>query len=207
MSGRPARHVIVFVKAPRLGQVKSRLAAGIGALPALRFYRETTARIIRMLARDARWRTVLAITPDRARHGRFWDQKLARAEQGSGDLGRRMARAFDAMPPGPVVIVGSDIPELATRHIWAAFRALGRNDVVFGPARDGGYWLVGLKRTRPFPASLFERVRWSTEHALSDTRARVPRGYRISFLETLDDVDDRAAYLRWLDSRRSFHRR
>src|SRR5690348_11012637 len=103
MSRRPARHVVVFVKAPRLGQVKSRLALGIGALGALRFYRQTTTRLLRILVRDPRWRTVLATTPLRARQSRAWDARLACFDQGQGDLGRRMARAFEALPRGPAV--------------------------------------------------------------------------------------------------------
>jgi len=197
MSGGPTRHIVVFVKAPRLGQVKSRLAAGIGALPSLRFYREITARTLRALGREARWRTLVAATPLRALHGPFWDPRLSRLDQGPGDLGQRMARAFRALPPGPAIIVGSDIPELAARHVAAAFRVLGGHDAVFGPARDGGYWLVGLKRTRPLPAGLFEGVRWSSPQALADTRAGLPRRFSVALLETLEDVDDPESYRRW----------
>jgi uncharacterized protein len=200
MSGRALRHVVVFVKAPRLGEVKSRLAAGIGALPALRFYRVITARLLRRLARDSRWRTLVATAPTRARHGRFWDRQLRRLDQGEGDLGRRMARAFRALPPGPVVIVGSDIPSLEPRHAAAAFRALGKSDAVLGPARDGGYWLIGLKRMRPLPAGLFEGVRWSSPYALADTCASLPRRYSVALLETLEDIDDRESYGRWREA-------
>ena len=197
MSRPIARHVVVFVRAPRLGQVKSRLAAGIGALPALRFYREITARVLTILGRDPRWRTVVAITPPRARFDRFPERSLPRLDQGRGDLGRRMAYAFRVLPPGRTVIVGSDIPALAPRHIAAAFRALGNHDAVFGPARDGGYWLIGLKRSRPLPAGLFEGVRWSSPHALADTRANLPRWFSVMLLETLEDVDDDRSYRRW----------
>jgi uncharacterized protein len=197
MSVRPAQHVVVFVKAPRLGQVKSRLAAGLGALPSLRFYRETTARLLRRVGRDARWRTLIAVPPSGALHARFWDMSLPRLDQGSGDLGHRMARAFRALPPGPAVIVGSDIPDLAPRHVAQAFRALGRSDVVLGPAEDGGYWLIGLKRTRPMPLGLLEGVRWSSPHALADTRASLPRWFSVALLETLEDVDDDGSYRRW----------
>jgi uncharacterized protein len=196
-AARPSRYVVVFVKAPRLGQVKSRLAAGIGALQALRFYRETTARVLRRLGRDPRWRTLVAVAPSRALHGRFWDLRLSRLDQGAGDLGCRMARVFRALPPGPAIIVGSDIPDLAPRHIAAAFHALGSHDAVFGPAGDGGYWLVGLERTRPAPSGLFARVRWSSPHALADTRATLPRRFSVATLETLEDVDDRDGYRRW----------
>jgi uncharacterized protein len=169
-------------------------------LPALRFYREITARLLRTLGRDPRWRTVIATTPPRARHGRFWERRLQRLDQGKGDLGRRMARAFRALPPGPVVIVGSDIPALAAHHIVAAFRALGDHDAIFGPAADGGYWLIGLKRSRPLSEGLLEGVRWSSAHALADTRASLPRRYSVALLETLEDIDDRASYGRWRET-------
>jgi hypothetical protein len=69
--------------------------------------------------------------------------------------------------------------------------------VVLGPAEDGGYWLIGLKRTRPIPAGLFQGVRWSSPHALTDTRASLPRWFSVALLETLEDVDDAGSYRRW----------
>src|SRR5258708_20396389 len=106
----PSRHLVIFLRAPRLGRVKSRLAAGIGALAALRFYRLATARLLRRVARDRRWRCHVWITPDRApprppgRAPGLW------RGQGGGDLGRRMARVFRTLPPRPAVILGSDVP-------------------------------------------------------------------------------------------------
>lgn len=196
------RHLVVFLKAPRLGQVKSRLAADIGALAALNFYREASARLLRRLGRDRRWRLWLAATPRSALTAPFWDARVPRLDQGMGNLGDRMGRVFHELPPGQVVIIGSDIPEIAPRHIAAAFHALGNHDAVFGPATDGGYWLVGLRRRPRIPARLFEGVRWSSAHALLDTRASLPRRFDVALLKTLEDVDDGAAYARWL-SRRS----
>jgi uncharacterized protein len=196
---RRQRYLVVFVKAPRLGQVKSRLAVGIGALAALRFYRGTTARVLRRLGRDPRWRTLIAVTPTQALREPFWDPRLLRLDQGSGDLGQRMARVFRTLPPGPAVIVGSDIPDLAPRYVGAAFRALGTHDAVFGPARDGGYWLMGLRRSPRLPTGLFAGVRWSSPRALADTRASLPGRFRVALLETLEDVDDAEAYRRWRD--------
>ena len=97
------------------------------------------------------------------------------------------------MPPGPVVIIGTDIPDIRTRHIDQAFRALGTHDAVFGPANDGGYWLVGLKR-RPALKNIFACVRWSSEHTLADTRANLPAHWRVAELEVLTDVDDGDTY-------------
>lgn len=196
------RHLVVFAKAPRLGAVKRRLAAGIGALAALRFYRDNAARLLRRVARDRRWCCWIALTPDRAASGpRFWRVPCRRTGQGRGDLGRRMACPFAVLPPGPIVIIGSDIPDIAPRHIDAAFRLLGRADVVLGPATDGGYWLFGSRR-RPLPKPVFAGVRWSTEFALADTIATLPPRLKVGFAATLADVDDAASYWRWRKARR-----
>ena len=200
---RAARHLVVFLRAPRLGRVKSRLAAGIGALAALRFYRQATEGLLRRVARDRRWRCHIAITPDGAlRQKRPWCVAAPYRGQGSGDLGRRMARVFRDLPPGPAVIIGSDIPAIMPAHIAAAFRALGNHEAVFGPAADGGYWLVGLRRRPRVPRGIFQRVRWSSEHALADTLVTLPRGVTVAMLETLGDVDDAEGYRRWLNGRR-----
>jgi rSAM/selenodomain-associated transferase 1 len=193
----PQRHLVIFLRAPRLGRVKSRLAAGIGAPAALHFYRHTTERLLRRLTRDKRWRSTLAITPEREAQRQPWRMSASYRGQGSGDLGGRMARVFRALPPGPAVIIGSDIPAITPTHIAAAFRALGTHEAVFGPAADGGYWLVGLRRSPRVPQGLFEHVRWSSAHALADTLAGLPRGMTVRFLETLEDVDDAASHARW----------
>jgi glycosyltransferase A (GT-A) superfamily protein (DUF2064 family) len=107
-----------------------------------------------------------------------------------------MARPFAALPPGPVVIIGSDIPDIVPAHIMDAFRLFGLHDFVLGPAADGGYWLFGSRR-RPLPYGVFSGVRWSTEHALGDTLASLPKRARTAFAATLDDIDDVGAYRRW----------
>jgi glycosyltransferase A (GT-A) superfamily protein (DUF2064 family) len=108
-----------------------------------------------------------------------------------------MARVFRTLPHGSAVIIGSDIPAIASGHIAAAFRALGENDAVFGPATDGGYWLVGLGPRARRRRGLFASVRWSSEHALADTLESLPCGTSVAFLEMLEDVDDAEAYARW----------
>jgi uncharacterized protein len=194
---RSRRHLVIFAKAPRRGQVKRRLAAGIGDAAALRFYRLNAARLLHRVARDRRWRCWIAMTPDRAAAGpRFWRSNAVRVRQGSGDLGRRMTRPFAILPPGPVVIIGSDIPDVAPHHLVAAFRLLDAHDFVLGPATDGGYWLFGSRR-RPLPRGVFAGVRWSTEHALADTLASLPSRSRVALAATLDDIDNVVSYQRW----------
>lgn len=187
------KHLVLMSKAPRIGWVKSRLAQDIGLVKAWTFHRNTLFDTARKL-KDPRWRCWLSVTPDRAIYDtRMWPRGWDIVPQGDGDLGERMLLPWLALPPGPVVIIGSDIPGVTADHISAAFEALGENDLVFGPATDGGYWLVGAKR-RPRILNPFTDVRWSTEHALADTLANAPDGARIGFVETLSDVDDLRDY-------------
>ena len=182
------RWLVVMLKEPRPGRVKTRLGRGIGMVGAAWWFRHQTARLLRRLD-DPRWRLVLAVSPDReGMASRVWPGHLPRLPQGPGDLGDRMGRVFRTLPPGPALIVGADIPGITPAHIDRAFRALGSADAVFGPAPDGGYWLIGLKRTAADPAGLFAGVRWSTRHALADSRATLS-GRRVALIDPLRDVD------------------
>lgn len=187
-----------------MGRVKTRLAADIGPLAALFFYRKTLFEVTRKLASDRRWQCGLAVTPERAvfdeSPGGPWPQANFRMGQGSGDLGQRMGRVMEILPPGPVLIIGGDVPDIQAHHIADAFAALGRNDAVFGPAKDGGYWLVGVKR-RPVFSDIFQNVRFSTQHALADTIANLAPGQRHALLETLTDIDDGKDYRHWKKNR------
>jgi len=177
-----------MVKEPHPGRVKTRLGAGLGMTRAAWWFRHQSADLLRRVE-SPRWQTILAVSP--AHEGltsRVWPVHIPRIAQGSGDLGARMRRIFQRLPPGPTLIIGADIPGITRTQIGSAFRALGKNDAVFGPASDGGFWLVGLKRNRPVPNSMFAPVRWSSEYALSDTLATIP-GRSYSLIQTLDDVD------------------
>lgn len=194
---KPARHLIVFTRPARLGAVKTRLAAGIGAGEAWRFHRGSVRALLARAARNPRWRTWLAVPSEAIGEvDRSWPAGLKRLDQGRGDIGRRMAHAFDRLPPGPAVLIGGDIPAVRSHHIAAAFDALGRAEAVFGPAADGGFWLVGFAR-RARRLDPFTGVRWSSPHALADTLARLPKDVRVAFVETLEDVDDAVAHARW----------
>lgn len=191
-AGRWRRRVVVMVRDPVAGAVKTRLARGIGTARATGVYRHTSRNVIERLHADPRWETWLAVTPDDAIATSSWPANIPRRAQGNGDLGQRMQRVFDEMPPGPTIIVGTDIPEINSHRMAAAFDALGTADVVFGPAEDGGYWLIGLSREQRIPR-LFANVRWSSPHTLSDTRANIPH-LNTALMDVLDDVDDATAY-------------
>ncbi len=182
---------------PQVGVGKRRLARDVGDLAAWRFYRTALFSLLRRLGRDPRWRVLFAITPDVAAKS---SPKLPKAvqvvPQGRGDLGQRMGRMLSIAPRGPVVIVGSDIPDIDVHHLTQAFRLLGRRDWVFGPAADGGYWLVGASRRPSLKTPLpFDDVRWSSSETLSDTLSGL-RGASYGLLEQLEDIDSGADLLR-----------
>ena len=186
------RRLVIFAKSPEMGRVKTRLARDVGLVTATAWYRTTSRRVIADLSRDPRWDTYLAVAPDQA-SGSYknwqdiWPETVMRVPQGGGDLGTRLEAVFRWFPPGPILIVGSDIPGLTSGHVASAFKALGHSDAVLGPCQDGGYWGIGLRRLRA-ETDLFQDVRWSTSDTYSDTlKALQPR--RIQSLETLIDVD------------------
>jgi len=194
-----AELLIIFVKAPRAGQVKTRLAQEIGAEAACAAYRRLDEDLFRSLqALDC---VEVRYTPDDAREEiQPWLAKGWSAQpQGDGDLGTRLERAFDeAFAAGArrVVAIGSDCPEVNAADIGAAWEALQSSDAVIGPATDGGYWLIGLRGTQP---ALFRGMTWSTEGVLAETlkRARAA-GVLVEQLHALGDVDTADDWRRFL---------
>ncbi len=193
-------HLVIMARAPRLGRGKRRLARDIGPLAAQQFYRRSTGALLRRLSGQPFWRLWLAITPDPAGGAPrgLWPFAGELRGQGRGDLGARMGRLFQDLPPGPVVIVGSDIPGITRRHIRRAFACLGDHDWVIGPADDGGYWLIGARR-RPSLRLPFAAVRWSSPHTLADTRSDL-KDQRVAELDRLTDIDTGADWRRWRDA-------
>jgi len=192
----------VFAKYWQPGQAKTRLAAGIGAAAAselyLQFIRTTLHRF-----RQVADRRVAVVTPvDREDEFRGilpeeWDLQ----RQTAGDLGARMAAYFArAFAAGfcRVVLIGTDSPTLPRRFVAQAFEALMRNDVVLGPAEDGGYYLIGFRQqATPGMSQIFERIIWSGPDVFEATRERIAEA-RLSagLLPRWYDVDDLAALLR-----------
>src|SRR5262245_46417110 len=189
----PADRLIIFVKAPQAGQVKTRLAAEIGADAACAAYARLVEELLQRLRKLPR--VELRFTPDDTRHRiQAWLAPGWEAQpQGSGDLGARLARAFDeAFAAGAqgVVIIGSDCPEVGAADIHAAWEGLQTSDVVLGPATDGGYWLIGLRTRQPI---LFADMPWSSSTVLAETLKQARKaGLKIRKLRELSDVDTAA---------------
>jgi rSAM/selenodomain-associated transferase 1 len=166
--------------------VKTRLARDIGTFAAAQWYRQTLARTV-AAARTARIDFAICAASSAAVFRSTARPAAPVQDQHRGDLGRRMALAAKQQR-GATLIVGSDIPGLAPAILCAAARSAARFDLLIGPARDGGYYLIGL-RTPAHAFRLFEKVRWSSPHALADTLANAPKHWRTGFLPMLDDVD------------------
>jgi len=181
MSPRPTLYI--FAKAPIMGRAKTRLARDIGPAHAKRLYRAMTGQVLRQV-QDARWDTVLAITPPSALGAVPDWQGIAQIPQVSGSLSPRLAAVFARK--GPTLVIGTDCPQVTASDIAAGFQALRNNAAVFGPADDGGFWLMGTNG--PLRPTVFNHVRWSHEDTLADIKARIDGD--IAVLRTLTDVDD-----------------
>ncbi len=192
------RFVVMMVKRPKCGAVKSRLAADLGTVAATSAYRTMMYHSIRKLSCDTRWTFVLSITPDNALYDPVWPDKIPTIPQGNGGLGTKMHRIMTVMPPGKVVIIGSDVAGIKPDHLAAAFKKLGSADAVFAPADDGGYSLVGLKRV-PRIVNAFENVRWSSPNTLNDTLRNLDH-LKIAYIEELPDIDTGNEWEGWNNS-------
>lgn len=179
--------LILMLKEPQPGRVKTRLGRDIGMVTAAWWFRHRARLLVRDTS-DPRWRTVIALAPDTAvATSRFRASQLDCWAQGGGDLGLRMRRALTRAMPGPALLIGGDIPGVTRQHVARAFRALQGADAVFGPALDGGFWAVGVRGPR-VPPRLFDTARWSTEHALADVLEGL-HGHRIATVDRMADVD------------------
>ncbi len=187
----PGSHrLLVFAKAPEPGRAKTRLIPALGAEGAA----DLQARLVRHTlagAAQSRASTVLWCHPDPGH--RFFracakDFGIVLRAQHGGDLGERMANAFAAvLEEGPAVLIGTDCPALEPGDLDEAFAALHDHDAVLGPARDGGYYLLGLRRPDP---RLFADIRWGTCHVLAETRERLAQlGWQWQELEVKSDID------------------
>lgn len=182
--------VAIFARAPVLGRVKTRLANSVGADAALSVYERLLVRTLDELA-PGRGRFVPEIWLEGPTGAACFADRPVIA-QPDGDLGHRMAAAFDA---GAAALVGTDIPMLTAGYVDAALDALADADLVLGPVEDGGYCLIAMREPR---RALFEGIPWSTPEVLTVTLEAARRlSLSVALLECLWDVDDVADLERW----------
>lgn len=188
--------LVVFARAPRYGAVKTRLARNIGPAQALAVHWELLTSALRSArASGLPCRLLLdgELDDRQRRRLRAWLPDEIE-QQICGDLGARMAAAFESAG-APVLLMGSDCPDIDARYLQQAARQLALADVVIGPAEDGGYGLIGLRSPAP---ELFRDMPWSTDRVAAETLARARAlGLRVRQLELLWDVDTVADWRRW----------
>ncbi len=180
--------LIIFTKNLLYGKVKTRLAATIGNDNAFRIYKNLVAytySVTKQLQCDK-----IVYYSDYTEEDDIWNDYMKATQQGN-DLGERMMNAFeDAFTDGnaKAVIIGTDCFEIDQKIIEQAFATLNKNDIVIGPATDGGYYLLGMKSLHP---SLFENIAWSTE-TVFNTTITVCNHLNLSYflLTVLNDVDE-----------------
>lgn len=184
--------LLVFLKEPSPGQVKTRLAQAIGAKAAAELYRLLSEEVLRRTApRGSEYQRLVFFAPSQARAAiACWLPGEILIEQGEGNLGARMATAFEeAFRRGAqrALLIGTDVPSLSRELLIEGFASLEEHDLVLGPAQDGGYYLLGLDRPQP---ALFRSIAWSTPSVLATTVERAGvLGLRVRLLDTLGDVD------------------
>ena len=178
--------LIIFVKNINLGKVKTRLAKTVGNKNAFTIYKalvEITEKATSNIDIDKRIYFSDAIIDEK------WPNDYKEVQKGA-DLGERMCNAFqDGFDDGyaEIVLIGSDLPNITENVINDAFYQLRTNEVVFGPAEDGGYYLVGLSK---FYSCIFQNKAWSTSTLLNETLAELKqKKNEVSLIETLNDID------------------
>jgi rSAM/selenodomain-associated transferase 1 len=182
--------LLVFAKAPRMGFVKTRLAKDLGGEGALQAYRRLLKTVASRIDRIEGGTVCFSpagseqeLRPYFPAHWSFWEQKGA-------DLGERLRHALAASlgrGAGRIAVIGTDCPYLDSADIEQAWESLEFHDLVLGPANDGGYWLIGLKKLYP---ELFTEISWGTERVLDQTVAKASGlDLKVRLLRNLPDVD------------------
>ena len=194
--------LIIFVKAARSGTVKTRLAKDLGDEAACAAYRQLVEDLLNHLGKLSKVELHFTPKDSELEIKRWLRQGWTLQPQGEGDLGTRLQKAFGtafARGSKRVVIIGSDCPYIVAEDIRQAWAALEENQIVIGPATDGGYWLIGLREEHP---QLFTGISWSTNVVCETTLARAKAaGLRVKILRELTDVDTAADWQQFLNQR------
>ena len=178
--------LIIFTRNPELGKVKTRLAKSVGDQKALDIYKFLLQRTKEVTLQVDCDKTVF-YSQEIAQND-IWNLEFSKELQTGNDLGEKMQNAFSsAFEKGyeKVAIIGSDLYDLEPHHISEAFEKLSSNDVVIGPAQDGGYYLLGLNEVYP---NIFQNKEWGTSTVRKDTLNDLQK-VSLHLLEELNDVD------------------
>jgi uncharacterized protein len=187
-------YLIILTRLPREGKTKTRLIPALGAAGAAQFHdrlaKHTFAKSSEFCKIFPKTHLVTRLEGGSVEQGQAWLGRCDFKAQGTGDLGERIKLAFrEAFDAGAkrVVVIGTDCPDISYHILESAFLALEENEIVYGPARDGGYYLVGLTKLHH---SLFEKIEWGGANVLDQSLAAAHRlKIQPTLLEVLSDVD------------------
>jgi rSAM/selenodomain-associated transferase 1 len=179
--------LIIFTRNPELGKVKTRLSKSTGDQVALEIYKfllNKTNQVTKQVSADK----IVYYSEKITKHD-IWSSNLYKKEvQHGSDLGAKMKNSFQAAFENKydkVLLIGSDLYDLEPYHIYEAFKKLDTNDVIIGPASDGGYYLIGLKKLHP---KIFKNKNWGTSTVREDTLKDLEK-VDVHLLPILNDVD------------------
>ncbi|WP_299213196.1 TIGR04282 family arsenosugar biosynthesis glycosyltransferase [uncultured Dokdonia sp.] len=179
--------LLIFTRNPELGKVKTRLAKGVGQENALTIYKQLVQHTHDVVVQNKCTKRVGYSV--KVRENDLWETSLfEKFQQEGNDLGERMEHAFSeafADDYKKVIIIGSDLYDLQPHHLEEAFDALTTHDTVIGPAKDGGYYLLGMKFLIP---KVFEDKEWGSDSVLKQTLENLT-SYTVQTLEELNDID------------------
>jgi rSAM/selenodomain-associated transferase 1 len=194
------KHLIVFIKNPEMGKVKTRIAATTGDLAAFNIYlrlleitRSNTSQLTDIY-KNLYYSEQIAIDDE-------WpNETYVKMKQSNGDLGHKMKMAFNEVfdklgnrQKSKVLIIGSDCPEVTQSIIFSAYELLDKHDVVIGPTYDGGYYLLGMNDYFPF---LFDGIAWSTADVFNQTLQIISnKQLTVATLHALNDIDTEADWM------------
>ncbi|MDG1516466.1 MAG: TIGR04282 family arsenosugar biosynthesis glycosyltransferase [Flavobacteriales bacterium] len=184
------RALIIFIKNPDLGKVKTRLAQDIGDQKALAIYKDLLAHTKNVSLKTLADKVFVFHFPTLINHN-LWNKNIFENRvQAEGDLGAKMSDAINQVILDgyqEVCLIGSDCFEITEAHINNAFESLAESDVVIGPAKDGGYYLLGQKKIH---CQIFDKMPWSKSNLLNKTQMVLTvNGISYKLLEVLSDID------------------
>jgi uncharacterized protein len=188
----PTPRLVLFARYPTPGAAKTRLIPALSAEGAAELHRRLTERTLQILRSSSLPIEFYFTGADKTAFRELFGDGFVLVEQVEGDLTDRLMAALD---PAPVIFFGADTPDLEERHVVSAVAGLREHDIVLGPAKDGGYYLIGMNRACP---ALLTNMPWSTDQVLPETLRRLTAmGIQPALLELLHDCDRPEDLVRW----------
>ncbi|MCB0752343.1 MAG: TIGR04282 family arsenosugar biosynthesis glycosyltransferase [Ignavibacteriae bacterium] len=192
--------LIIFIKFPKLGKVKTRLASSTNDVFALEVYKLLAENIFKEAEKlDSDIFVFYDGSADKQRVKNWVNKNFIYSPQNGKDLGEKMLNAFEQVKSKgfeKILIIGSDVPDISKDLITNSLNELNKTDVVISPSDDGGYSLLGLKEINSF---LFQNIEWSTQKVLNQTIEAIKQNkLSLTKLKTLNDIDTKEELIEWI---------